>query len=373
MDVYLSLKRVETRAAQDDEDLSRFDKAGQAFHTTIREAFLDIAKHEPDRVKVIDADGSRQSVHARILNALTARYPQFAGIGKATLAYRIARHRLGGGTLLDDSLDIPPNDPVSQRIESQGHGNLSILRRLYDTKSKRLKRDIPVDEVRALAKFFQSTAAESDDWRVCIVDKADDLNPNSENGILKLLEEPPVRTLFLLLADQPGRLLPTIRSRCLHLPLRPVPSDDIERWLSGRTDVRPEFLQAAIALSRGAPGKALALVGHVETVLHPLKRLMQSMNGSGDDMMLAKSLASAKEATARALFWDALTDTLHAQAIFAGTGDWTGPFAPIEAIKSPAKWIALAEKTQATRAAEEGINLDKTASLYDLLSQIRAA
>lgn len=79
MDVYLSLKRVETRAAQDDEVLSRFDKAGQAFHITIREAFLDIAKTEPDRVKVVDADGSRQAVHSRILNALTAKYPEFAG------------------------------------------------------------------------------------------------------------------------------------------------------------------------------------------------------------------------------------------------------------------------------------------------------
>lgn len=79
MDVYLSLKRVETRAAQDDEVLTRFDKAGQEFHTTIREAFLDIAKKEPSRVKVVDADGSRSAVHARILNALTAQYPEFAG------------------------------------------------------------------------------------------------------------------------------------------------------------------------------------------------------------------------------------------------------------------------------------------------------
>ncbi|MEM9600130.1 MAG: dTMP kinase [Pseudomonadota bacterium] len=79
MDVYLSLKRVETRAFEQDEDLSRFDKAGQNFHIKIRDAFLDIARTEPDRVKVIDADGSRAAVHARILNALTARYPQYAG------------------------------------------------------------------------------------------------------------------------------------------------------------------------------------------------------------------------------------------------------------------------------------------------------
>ncbi|MEM7730426.1 MAG: DNA polymerase III subunit delta' [Pseudomonadota bacterium] len=295
------------------------------------------------------------------------------GIGKATLAYRIARHRLGGRSLLEDGLDIPPTDPVAQRIESQGHGNLSILRRPFDPKSRKLKRDIPVDEVRVLSKFFQSTASESDDWRVCILDKADDLNPNSENAILKLLEEPPARTMFLLLADQPGKLLPTIRSRCLHLPLRPVADEALSRWLSGRTDVRAEFQQAAIALSRGAPGKALALVGHVETVLHPLKRLMQSLGGGGDDMSVAKSFASAKDATARELFWDALIDTLQAQAVHAGIGEWPGPFEPISTIKAPSAWIALAERAQDTRAAEAGINLDKTASMYDLLTRIRAA
>ena len=295
------------------------------------------------------------------------------GIGKATLAYRIARHCLGGTTLLDDSLDIPATDPVSQRIESQGHGNLSIIRRPYDPKTKKLKRDIPVEEIRALSKFFQSTASETGDWRVCIIDKADHLNPNSENGILKLLEEPPAQTLFLLLADQPGHLLPTIRSRCLHLPLRAVPSAMLEPWLSSRTDVRPEFQQAAIALSRGAPGKAIALVEHVETVLNPLKRLMQSLTGEGDDMALATSLAPVKLATARDLFWDALIDTLQAQARYVATGEWSGPFDPIQAKKSAQRWVSLSETAQNTRSAEIGINLDKTAALFDLLSKVRAA
>ncbi|MEL6687892.1 MAG: DNA polymerase III subunit delta' [Pseudomonadota bacterium] len=295
------------------------------------------------------------------------------GIGKATLAYRIARHRLGGMTLLSDSLDIPATDPVAQRIESQGHGNLSVIRRPFDPKTKKLKRDIPVDEIRSLSKFFQNTASETDDWRVCIIDKADHLNSNSENGILKLLEEPPAKTLFLLLADQPGRLLPTIRSRCLHLPLRAVPSVVLEPWLSARTQIQPDFQQAAIAMSRGAPGKALALAEHVDTVLRPLKQLMTSLLGNGDDMALALSLVPAKLATARDLFWDALIDTLQAQAIYTGTQVWAGPFEPIAAKKSAESWVKLAETAQSTRAAEVGINLDKTASLYDLLTKVRAA
>ena len=90
-------------------------------------------------------------------------------------------------------------------------------------------------------------------------------------------------------------------------------------------------------------------------------------------MSLAKALAPAKEATARALFWDALIDTLQDQAVYAGTGVWRGPFEPITARKSPLIWAELSERAQSTRAAETGINLDKTAALFDFLSRVRAA
>lgn len=345
-----------------------------------REVFT-LLGHERAEQRYIDAKASGRMHHAWLITGPP-------GIGKATLAYRIARDRLGGRSLLEGSLDIPAADPVSQRIAAQGHGNLRVLRRPYDVKTKKLKKDIPVDSVRDLSKFFQSTAAQTGDWRVCLIDTADDLNRNSENGILKLLEEPPAQTLFLLLSHEPGTLLPTIRSRCMHLPLTAVSDSALSRWLSSRTDIPQEYQRAALCLSRGAPGKAIALANHMDTVLMPLRQFMGNLNGQGADMALAKSLVPVKAATARALFWDALIDTLQAQAKYVATGgsgstgeradsegtaSWSGPFTPIEARKSAQAWIKLAETAQRAKVAEGAINLDKTAALFDILSQVRAA
>lgn len=349
--------------ARDTALITESDRSEGSAHP--REVY-ELLGHESAEQRYLNAYQSGRMHHAWLITGSP-------GIGKATLAYRIARHRLGGTSLLRQSLDIPATDPVSQRIESRGHGNLTVLKRPYDPQSKRLKRDIPVDQIRALAKFFQSTASETDDWRVCIVDKADDLNRNSENGILKLLEEPPSKTLFLLLVDQPGRLLPTIRSRCLHLPLRAVPQELLSRWLTSQTDIPTQYQEAAIALSRGAPGKTLALANHMNEVLKPLETLMRSWTGNGDDIGLSKTLSSAKNVTSRALFWDALIDTLQAQAVYVETEHWSGPFEPIQARKSCVNWIKLSDTALQTRAAEDGINLEKTASMFNLLSRIRAA
>src|SRR3954451_20775757 len=139
-----------------------------------------------------------------------------AGIGKATLAYRMARfalaHRnpLGSDVQRAESLWVDPSDPTARQVAAGAHGGLLALERTRNDKGV-LRTVITVDETRETISFFGSTAA-AEGWRVCIVDAVDELNPNAANALLKVLEEPPRRSLFLLVSNAPARVLPTIQS-----------------------------------------------------------------------------------------------------------------------------------------------------------------
>ena len=179
------------RVVENAEALPEADRADGCPHP--REVY-SLLGHEAAETRFLKAMRSGRMHHAWLLTG-----PK--GIGKATLAYRMARKLLGGQSLLSTSLDIPASDETAQRIEALTHGNLFLLRRPYDTKLKRFRQDIPVDRVREVSGFFQETAAETGTWRVCIIDSADELNRNSENAILKLLEEPPNNTCLLYTSD----------------------------------------------------------------------------------------------------------------------------------------------------------------------------
>ena len=153
------------------------------------------------------------------------------GVGKATLAYRLARHVLARPDERDpagQSLEIAPETAAARQIRALSHPGLLVLRRPYDVRSKRIAASIPVDVVRRLKSFLGLTAAEGT-WRVVIVDAADELNINAANALLKSLEEPPTRALFLLVASEPSRLLPTIRSRCRRLDLAPLTGEALRK------------------------------------------------------------------------------------------------------------------------------------------------
>lgn len=347
------------------EDTPESDRAPGCLHP--RETY-DLIGHSHAETRFLQALNSGRLHHAWLLTGAP-------GIGKATLAYRMARRLLGGSSILEGSLNIPQNDPVSQRIESRGHGNLFVVNRPWDSKTKKFKQNIPVDLIRSIGGFLQNTASEHKERRVVIIDNADDLNTNAENALLKMLEEPPDRTVMILLSSSPGRLLPTIRSRCMSVALKEVPEADILEWLSKQGAGSPDLLSACSKLSRGGPGKAIALAQNPTDVLMPLKRFMESLDNNREsvDMPIAKALAAQKAAIPRALFWDSLEDSIQSCAVYSQTGQWEGAFSAPKVNKTADKWLKAWTLVREQKAVEAAINLDKTATMLNTLSAIRAA
>ena len=193
-----------------------------------------------------------------------------AGIGKATLAYRMARFVLAHpdpsapSVQAATTLAVDPAHPVARRIAARAHGDLLTLERT-EGESGALRTVIIVEDVRRTLGFFGHTAGEGG-WRVCIVDAADELQyPQASNALLKVLEEPPPRALFLLVSHAPGRLLATIRSRCRYLALRPLAAEEVARAAAaalGRGDDDDDAaIAAAAAAADGSVGRALQLLG----------------------------------------------------------------------------------------------------------------
>jgi len=189
------------------------------------------------------------------------------GIGKATLAWRIARFLLAQPSEADapaaDSLDVAPDHPVARRLLAGSEPGLFRLTRSVDPRARpaRLRTQIVVEDVRALKRFF-GLSASGGGWRAAIVDPADEMNAAAANALLKLLEEPPRRTVLLLVAHQPARLLPTIRSRCRVLALRPLAPEPLAAALAQTGVPAPEGPAAAglAALSEGSVGRAFRLI-----------------------------------------------------------------------------------------------------------------
>jgi DNA polymerase-3 subunit delta' len=193
------------------------------------------------------------------------------GVGKATLAWRLARFLLaqpagdaGGGLFGDappmpETLDISPDHPVARRLHAGSEGRLFALRRAWDDEKKRLKTVITVDEVRRLRNFLHLSAADGG-RRAVIVDPADEMNPAAANALLKMLEEPPAGVTFLIVGHQPARLLPTIRSRCRELRLGTLGPDDLARAIAATGAEVPVDGTALAELAGGSVGEAIRLI-----------------------------------------------------------------------------------------------------------------
>ncbi len=205
--------------------------------------------HDAAERAILDALAGSRLHHAWLITGAE-------GVGKATLAYRFARRLLAGGA---DTLDVDPNHPTFRRVAAATHADLLTVEREWDDKKKRMKKNIAAEAVREVPGFLHLTPAEGG-WRAVIVDGAEDMNAHSANALLKVLEEPPPRAVLMLISATPGRLLPTIRSRCRHLPLTPLSNPDLARAIAlYLPTLLPEERDALMRLSEGAPGRAIAL------------------------------------------------------------------------------------------------------------------
>lgn len=196
----------------------------------------------------------------RLSHALLLGGPE--GIGKATFAYRLARFVLSGGRAPAGTLEIGADHPVSRQVAALSHPDLLVLRRTPNDAGK-LPTAIPAESVRKVRSFFGSTAALGG-WRVCVVDTLDEMNATGANALLKTLEEPPERALFVLVSHAPGRLLPTIRSRCRLVPLRALDNGQVRAALDHLAGHLPDLergrFDEAAAASGGSVREALALL-----------------------------------------------------------------------------------------------------------------
>lgn len=310
------------------------------------------------------------------------------GIGKATLAYRFARYVLANAREREASskgLEIAPDAPTARQVRALSHPGLLVIRRPWDHKTKRLVGVIPVDEVRRIKSFLAHTG-EAGAYRVVIVDTADLLNVNAANALLKSLEEPPPRTFFLLLTSTPGRLLPTIRSRCRVLDLAPLDETNLRRAVLAAlavTEAEPpgagEWTRL-VALSEGSVRRSLTL--WLGEGLKLDSRLVQLMGGlPAVDWTavhaLADEISSAAAAERFEMFYDLLLKMLSrlvraAAGLPAAEAD-SRLAGRLIAEGRLATWAELWETVAREKSEAQALNLDRKSLILQTFGRIGAA
>lgn len=314
------------------------------------------------------------------------------GVGKATLAYRFAKFLLArpeerdpfGGTLA-----LGADVPAARYVTAQSHPGLLVLRRPYDTKSKKLRTEITVEEARRLGNFLHLTP-EAGAWRVVLADTADDLNLPAANALLKSLEEPPAQTIFLLVTSQPGRLLPTIRSRCRSVEVPPLAPDALKKAvtqaIAASGEEQTKSLPAGAEwdelahLSGGSAGRLLALhtAGGLElnrrivTLVSALPKVdWAGVHGLGD------ALSGPAAESRLEMFFDLLLGFI-GRLIRARSapGDPSPDAALAGRLIAEARipvWAEAWEAIVADKAASDALNLDRKSLILGTFARLEGA
>jgi DNA polymerase III subunit delta' len=298
-----------------------------------------------------------------------------AGVGKATLAWRFARFILanpdpaGASVRAAADLSVSQDTAAARLVASQAHPDLAGLRRLWNADRKTFYGDIRVEDVRHALQLFQKSAG-AGGWRICIVDTAEDLNRAGANALLKMIEEPPARALFLILAHRPGLILPTIRSRCRRLQLDPLAPSEIlsivQRLGEPWSDIDANALEVAAGEANGSVRETLKRIDPARSEMEAMIASVVAKLPELDSRAVHK-LAEAVSARGADDAFEDLTLALY---------DWLEAQARTQAGQGAARLAPLADLWEKARAATrdtETYNLDKRLHVLSLFAEVSAA
>ena len=318
--------------------------------------------HEAAEAAMLDAYRGGRLAHAWLIGG-----PE--GIGKATLAYAFARFVLANpdpasrAVAQARDLGVPESHPAARQLAALSHPDFALVRRGWNAKAKNFYSEIRVEDVRAGQGVFRLAA--SGGWRVLLVDSADDLNRNGANALLKTIEEPPDKALVLIVAHRPGRLPPTIRSRCRRLTLEPLSPDAISQIVRAQgppwSDLPESAVAAALERADGSAREALRRLdpdaSDAGAAIESLVAKLPSVDWRAA-LRLADRFAGAAGAPAHERFVLALYDWLAARA---------------RATTSPTKLEAVTQLWDRLRRAArdvEALNIDRKAHALAALQEI---
>ncbi|WP_455475393.1 DNA polymerase III subunit delta' [Bartonella sp. B17] len=249
------------------------------------------------------------------------------GIGKATLAFHFAWNILSSQK--NYFLQPEPNSIIWRQITQGSHPNFLYISRRFDLKTQKFKAGISVDDIRDVIHFLNQTAQDSG-WRIVIIDSADDMNRSAANAILKTLEEPPAKTLFIIITHFSGKLFPTIRSRCQQISFQSLHKSEMKQVIthvfSNKNIIDEETVEMIIQKSKGNPRKAALLICHggleiIKTINLFLEKPVYDVTIAHT---LAQTLSSSSLVTQFQQFCDEILDKIRKRAItFAEIGNLT--------------------------------------------------
>ena len=284
-----------------------------------------------------------------------------AGVGKATLAYRLAKAVLSGSEFTDaESLIVNQDHKACRLIMQKAHPDLFIAERQWDEKKQRYATEITVDTIRSLISFMGQTAGSL--GRIAIIDRADDLNRNAANALLKVLEEPPANALVLLVTNAPGRLLPTLRSRCRRVTLKPVETGQVADFLAAEGAGSGDAAQKLASVAGGSPGVALSLaVGNGTDAMPLVEDFLSRVARRKSVQAIAQKLAPVANISLWASFRDILLQSLSsaARAKAAGEGGEPQSLAHVPADRLVTAWTVFRDLAN----AGDALNTDRTQTI----------